>query len=551
MWNRSSLTMLATGCGLLTAAGVPLTVAAQAPAATTVTATAAATAGKPAETAGSAPGAAEKKPPEEKASTTRHSITLDGQRIAYTATAGNVVLKDDEGTPKASVFYVAYLRDPEPGRPQDPGARPVTFSFNGGPGAAALWVHMGAFGPKRVARDEEGMALPPPARLIDNEFSLLDVSDLVFIDPVSTGYSRPAPGQDAKQFHGIKPDIEWVGEFIRLWVTRNRRWASPKFIAGESYGTTRAAGLAHYLDDRFGMQLNGLVLISTVLNWLDQDFDPGNDLPYPIILPSYTATAWYHHKLAPELQADLGRTLAEAESFALDEYAPALIQGDRLPAERKQQVAAKLARYTGLSLDYVLRANLRVEINRFTKELLRSERKTVGRLDSRFTGSDLDAVGENPEFDPAAVSLDGPYTAAVNDYLRRELGYESDVVYERLAKVFPWSAAGYENQYVDVAEPLRQEMVKNPALRVLITSGVFDLATPYFDAVYTVDHMGLPPALKGHVQIMRYQSGHMIYIRRSEQSKLKSDIARFLREAAAPAGSRTGDRAGGRDRSGS
>jgi carboxypeptidase C (cathepsin A) len=534
MPRRCSPSMLEL-CGWLVSLSVLLALAAgaQAPAATAPPGSAGAGAAGPA--AGGA-AAAEKKPPEEKVSTTRHSITLDGQKIAYTATAGNVVLKDDDGTPKASVFYVAYTRDGEPGRPFDPAARPVTFSFNGGPGAASLWVHMGAFGPKKVARDEEGMALPPPVRLIDNEFSLLDLSDLVFIDPVSTGYSRPVPGQDARQFHGVKQDIQWVGEFIRLWVTRNRRWASPKLIAGESYGTTRAAGLAAYLDQRFGMQLNGVVLISTVLNWLDQDFDAGNDLPFPIILPTYTATAWYHHKLAPELQADLARTLAEAESFALDEYAPALIQGDRLPAERKQQVAVKLARYTGLSLDYVLRSNLRVEINRFTKELLRSESKTVGRLDSRFTGSDLDAVGENPEFDPASVSLDGPYAAAINDYLRRELGYESDLVYERLAKVWPWSFDGYENQYVNVAEPLRQEMVKNPALRVLITSGVFDLATPYFDAVYTVDHMGLPPALKGHIQITRYQSGHMIYIRRSEQRKFKDDIARFLRDAAAGAG---------------
>jgi len=476
--------------------------------------------------------AAEKKPPEEKVSTTRHAITLDGQRIAYTATAGNVVLKDEDGTPKASVFFIAYIRDPEAGHPADPGARPVTFGFNGGPGSASVLVHLGAFGPKKVARDEDGMALPPPVRMVDNEFSLLDVTDLVFIDPVSTGYSRPVPGQDAKQFHGVRQDVEWVGEFIRLWVTRNRRWASPKFIAGESYGTTRAAGLAAYLDERFGMQLNGVVLISTVLNWQDQDFHVGNDLPYPIILPTYTAAAWYHHKLAPELQADLPRTLAESEAFALDEYAPALLQGDRLPPERKQQIAAKLARLTGLSLDYVLRSNLRVEISRFTKELLRAEGRTVGRLDTRFTGSDLDAVGEGPEFDPAEVSL-ASYAAAINDYVRRELGFESDLVYEQHAHVWPWSFEGYENQYVNVAEPLRQEMVKNPALRVLIASGVFDLATPYFDSVYTVEHMGLPPALKAHVEITHYQAGHMMYIRRSEHRKLKSDIERFMRAAVA------------------
>ncbi len=491
-------------------------------------------AAKSADGATSAEKEKEKKLPEERTSTTRHTITLDGQSIPYSATAANVILKDDDGAPKGSLFYIAYTRDGV----ADPGTRPLTFAFNGGPGAASLWVHMGAFGPKMVARDPEGMALPPPGRLIDNPMSLLDVTDLVFIDPVSTGYSRALPGQDAKQFHGVKEDIAWVGEFIRLYVTRNRRWASPKFLAGESYGTTRAAGLAHYLDERYGMQLNGVVLVSAVLNWLDQDFDPGNDLPYPIILPSYTAAAWFHHRLAPELQADLDRTLAEAEAFALDEYAPALLQGDRLPAERRQQVAAKLARYSGLSLDYVLRVNLRPEIGRFTKELLRDSGRTLGRLDTRFTGRDLDAGGEFPEFDPASVSLDGPYAAAVQDYIRRELRYDDDAVYEREnPKVFPWSWKGYENQYVDVAEPLRQEMVKNPALRVLVTGGVFDLATPYFDSIYTIDHMGLPPELRSHIRFVRFLSGHMIYVRDSEHRRLKQEIAQLVRAAAA------GDRA--------
>jgi carboxypeptidase C (cathepsin A) len=489
------------------------------------------------------PAAAEKKPPEERSSATRHSINLDGQAVPYTATAANVILKDDDGTPKASLFYIAYTRDGV----ADPASRPLTFAFNGGPGAASLWVHMGAFGPKIVARDAEGMALAPPGRLIDNEMSLLDVTDLVFIDPVSTGYSRAVPGQDAKQFHGVNEDIAWVAEFIRLYVSRNRRWASPKFLAGESYGTTRAAGLAHYLDERFGMQLNGVVLVSTVLNWQDQDFDIGNDLPYPIILPSYTAAAWYHHKLAPELQADLDRALAESEAFALEEYAPALLLGDRLPAERRQQIAAKLARYSGLSVDYLLRANLRPEISRFTKELLRAESRTIGRLDTRFSGRDLDAVGEVPEFDPASASLDGPYAATVQDYIRRELRYEDDAVYERQSnKVWPWSWKGYENQYVNVGEPLRQEMVKNPALRVLITGGVFDLATPYFDSIYSIDHLGLPPELRSHIRFSRYLSGHMIYIRQSEHRRLKKEIAQFLRAAAAGGGTEPGSPAAAR-----
>jgi carboxypeptidase C (cathepsin A) len=466
-------------------------------------------------------------PPEEKSSVTRHSLNLDGKSYPYTATAGTLLLRNDEGTVTASVFYIAYTLDGV----KDPASRPVTFSFNGGPGAASLWVHLGAFGPKRVARTDEGFALPPPGRLIDNENSILDASDLVFIDPVSTGFSRPAPGQDRKQFHGVKEDIESVGEFIRLWVTRNQRWASPKFVAGESYGTTRAAGLAYQLADRYGMMLNGVVLISTVLNWQDQDFHPGNDRPCFIHLPTYTAAAWYHKKLAPELSGDLFKTLAEAEAFALDEYGPALLQGDRLPDARRKEIAAKFARYTGLSQAYVERSNLCVQIDRFVKELLRDEGKTIGRLDTRFTGSDLDSAGETYEFDPASASTDGPFAAAINDYIRRDLKFESDLVYERLTdKVWPWSW-DFNNQYVNVADLLRQAMTRNPHLQVLMTAGVYDLATPYFDAFFTRDHLGLPKELRGNVKVELYQAGHMMYIRKADHAKLKKDVTELIRKA--------------------
>ena len=470
----------------------------------------------------------EKKKPEEKSSTTRHTLTLDGQKIPYTATAGTLLLADDEGSPKASVFYIAYVKEGV----KDPAERPVTFSFNGGPGAASLWVHLGGFGPKKVLRTDEGMELAPPGRLVDNEFSLLDVTDLVFLDPVSTGFSRPAPGEDPKQFHGVTQDVESVAEFIRLWITRNRRWASPKFLAGESYGTTRAAGLALHLDQRYGMQLNGIVLVSSILNWQNQEFHVGNDMAYILHLPTYAATAWYHKRLPPELSGDLKKTLAEVEDFARHDYASALMQGDRLSPERRKEIAARLARYTGLSPDYIERTNLRVEIFRFTKELLRDQGKTVGRLDTRFTGTDLDAAGEQPEFDPSSVSLDGPYAAMFNDYIRRELGFESDLVYERLSrKVWPWSWQGSENRYLNMAENLRQAMTRNPRLRVLVTSGYYDLATPYYDAFYTADHLGLPPALKGNMSIELYEAGHMMYIRKADHRKLKEDMAKFIRGA--------------------
>ncbi|HEX3531279.1 MAG TPA: peptidase S10 [Thermoanaerobaculia bacterium] len=473
----------------------------------------------------------EKKPPlEEKVSKTQHTLTLDGQTIAYTANAGTLILKDEDGTQKASVFYVAYTKDGI----KDPATRPVTFCFNGGPGSASLWVHLGAFGPKRVERDADGMGLKPPGRLIDNDQSILDLTDLVFIDPVSTGYSRPAPGQDAKQFHGVRQDIESVAQFIRLWVTRNERWASPKLVAGESYGTTRAAGLAAYLSQRYGMELNGVILISSVLNWQNQEFHVGNDMPFIIHVPTYTAAAWYHKKLPPELMKDLRATLKEAEDFARNDYAQALMQGDRLAPEKRHDIAARLARYTGLSQQYVERSNLRIEIDRFTKELLRDQGKTIGRLDTRFTGVDLDSVGEDTEYDPASVSLDGPYAAMVNDYIRRDLGFKDDLPYERSARVYPWSFEGFENQYVNMAENLRRAITHNPHLQVLVTASFYDLATPYFDAVYTIDHLGLPESLRGNVRIATYEAGHMMYIRRSEHEKLKKDIAGLLRSATAP-----------------
>jgi carboxypeptidase C (cathepsin A) len=467
-----------------------------------------------------------KPPVEEKVSRTQHALTLGGQRIAYTATAGTLVLRDEKGEPRASVFSVAYVRDGV----KDPAERPVTFAFNGGPGGAAVWVHFGAFGPKRVELDSQGFPLPPPGRLVENENSLLDVTDLVFVDPVSTGYSRPAPGVDAKEFHGLEADIDSMADFIRLWLTRNGRMASPKFIAGESYATVRVAGLSGRLLDRYGVRLNGVVLISTALNGLTRKFDSGNDMPFITFLPTYTAAAWYHKKLAPELMGDLRRTLEEAKKFAIDEYGPALLQGDWLPADRRQAVAAKLARYTGLSVDYVERSNLRVEHARFCKELLRDQKQTIGRIDARFTVTDRDSAGEIGEFDPSLTRYDAPFTETTLDYLRRELGYKEDeLIYERIADVFPWKWP--ENRYSDLSEVLRQAMMKNPDMKVFIASGYYDLSTPFFDGDYMVAHMGLPPADRARVRFGYYECGHMIYTRPEDHRKLKADLTGFLQEA--------------------
>ncbi len=478
------------------------------------------------------PPAAEKPAPapEEKVVTTEHSVAIEGREVAYTATAGTLLLKEEDGTAKASVFYIAYTRKGV----QDPARRPVTFTFNGGPGSSSVWLHLGAFGPRRVLMDDEGHPLPPPARLVANEHSLLDLTDLVFIDPVTTGYSRAVPGEDPKQFHGVRQDVESVAEFIRLWTTRNRRWASPKFLAGESYGTTRAAGLAGHLQDRHGMYLNGVVLISSILNFQTARLNPGNDLPPVLFLPTFTATAWYHQRLPADLQADLEATLAEVEEFALGEYALALLQGDRLPAERREEIVRKLARYTGLAPEYIEGSNLRIRIFRFVKELLRDQGRTVGRLDSRFTGIDRDAAGEGFEYDPSYAAIQGPYTAALNHYLRTDLGFESDLPYEILTdRVHPWSFDEFENRYLNVADTLRQAMTQNPSLKVFVANGYYDLATPYFATHYTFDHLGLDPTLRGNITMGHYPAGHMMYIQKASLAKLKEDLAGFYATAAA------------------
>ena len=466
------------------------------------------------------------KKPEEKIVVSKHSARIGGQEIKYTATAGTILLKTEDGTPKASIFYVAYTKDDV----SDVSQRPIAFTFNGGPGSASVWLHLGAFGPRRVQMGDAGALLPPPYKLVDNESSLLDVSDLVFIDPVSTGYSRAVPGEPAKQFHGVEEDVESVGEFIRLYATRNKRWSSPKFIAGESYGTTRAAGLSSYMQQRFGMYFNGIILISTILNFETAEFDIGNDLPYILYLPTYTAIAWYHKKLPPGLQAeDVTKVVDESRKFAAGEYAAALLQGDALPDARRSEIAQKVARLTGLSPAYVERTNLRVEIDRFTKELLRDERRTVGRIDGRFTGIDRDAAGERPEYDPSISAIMGPYAGMLNDYLRNDLKFDSDLPYEILTgRVRPWNYAPYENRYVNVAEKLRTAMTENPFLHVFVAKGYYDLATPFFAADYTFDHLGLDPSLRSHLSGDYYETGHMTYVQLASLAKMKQDLAKFI-----------------------
>jgi carboxypeptidase C (cathepsin A) len=483
----------------------------------------------------------EKKPEEKKIELkdniveTKHSLVIDGKEIKYTATTGTMVMreetadreKESEGEkPKAAFFFVAYTKD----EVSDKSKRPLTFSYNGGPGSSSVWLHLGLLGPRRVMMGDAGNLLPPPYGIGDNEFSLLDQTDLVFIDPVSTGYSRPVEGQKARDFHGFKKDIESVGDFIRLYTTRYGRWFSPKFLAGESYGTTRSAGLSGYLQERHGLYLNGIVLISAVLDFSTLEFEPGNDLPYVLFLPTYAATAYYHGKV--NTRRPIQKFLAEVEKFAAGEYSQALAKGATLSKRQQALIAEKLAHYTGLSQEYIEQTNLRPIIFRFCKELLRDKRRTVGRLDSRFLGMDRDAAGEVWESDPSMDAILGPYTAALYDHVRNDLKFESDLPYEILnGKVWPWSYADHENRYVNVAETLRHAMCVNPHLKVHVANGFFDLATPYFATQYTFNRLGLEKELQDHISMSYYEAGHMMYVHEPSIKLLKENLANFIQSA--------------------
>ena len=482
-------------------------------------------------------------------SVTSHSVTVNGKVLKYHATSGYMLLKEEEKSsgaddkdkadaakkpnkdnlkPKAKIFFTAYTLDDV----TDPATRPLMFVFNGGPGSASVWLHMGSIAPRRAALTDDGEAPPPPYKIVDNEATWLDHTDMVFIDPVSTGYSRPAPKENANQFHGLREDIASVGDFIRLYTSRNTRWLSPKFILGESYGTTRAAGLADYLQNTYGYYLNGIILVSTVINFQTLNFTPQNNEPYIGFLPTYTATAWYHKKLPADLQAkSLADVVALARTFAGGDYTLALARGDTLTAAEQQRLAAELLRFTGVPTAYWLQHKLRLPDALYYNQLLTTEGKVLGRLDSRFTGARYDPGTETVEYDPATEAVLGPLSAVFNDYIRRELKVETDLPYNAFANVNPWNFGDAGNGHPNTAEDLRKAMTRNPYLKIWVTAAYYDLATPFYAAENSVALMNLDPATRANLHFTYYEAGHMHYIHQPSRAKFKTDFEAFLQDA--------------------
>jgi carboxypeptidase C (cathepsin A) len=470
----------------------------------------------------------------------RHEFsgTFNGESLSYTATAAETFLKNDKGEDSASIFSVTYAKK-NVGAPEQ---RPVTFVFNGGPGSAALWLHIGVFGPKTLA-------LPPddsspgaaPYRLTDNPLSILDVTDLVFIDPVGTGYSHALGTAKDEDYWGLSADASSIGSFIRTWLTANGRWNSPKYLAGESYGTARAAQVSSDLQNGSdGVYVNGIILISSILDFHLVNFQSGNDAPYICYLPTYAAAAWYHNKLDPKPD-DLDAFLGEVRAFAEGEYAAALLKGSALPTAAREAIAKRLARYTGLSETYILQSDLRIQAHRFMKELLRDREQVLGRYDARILGKDADSAGEGPDGDPSYYTINGAFSAAIHDYLTRTLGFEADSRYKVLDGTpghgWKWADKPGPGSYVNVASNLGQSMRENASLRVFTANGLYDLATPVFATELTMAHNGIPAE---RVTFKYFDAGHMMYTHAPSRAALARDVRSFINAGTKAGGAKPG-----------
>lgn len=466
----------------------------------------------------------------EQSSVTEHSIHVDGQTIPYKATAGTIILKDAKGEPTGSMFYVAYTRTDA----QEMSRRPVAFFYNGGPGSATVWLHMGAYGPKRVATVDAAPTPPAPYKLVDNEDTLLGVTDEVFIDAMGTGFSHALGKTQNKDFWGVDQDVQAFAQFITTYITENDRWNSPKFLIGESYGTFRSAALGNYLQSRDNVDLNGIVLMSSVLDLGTISFYPGEDLAYVLYVPSYTATACYHKVMS--CPSDLDGFLQEARQFAETDYADALLKGSKLSDAEREKVAQKLSQFTGLSADYIVKADLRVTLPQFMEELQRTKGLTTGRLDSRFSGFSDDPLAEFASGDPQSAALSGAYTAAFNNYIRQDLKFGQNMTYHVSANFagasWDWKhneGRGFGFPGSPNVEPdLVQALISNPNLHVEVENGIYDLATPFFETEYTMDHLDLPANLRSHIQLKYYDAGHMMYVSESAHAKLKANVSAFI-----------------------
>jgi len=458
---------------------------------------------------------------------TQHSVTIDGRAIAYTARAGTITLRNEQDQPTARVFYTAYTAQGN--------GRAVTFLYNGGPGSSTMWLRMGSVGPVHVLTADGTPSGPPPYPIVDNPYSLMDKTDLVFIDMPDSGFGRIINPGKRKEFFGVDQDVAAFGQFIQRYITQFGRWNSPKFVFGESYGTTRSAALANYLLDQ-GIALNGVVLLSSILNFsLDYgNGDPigGGDWPYVFYLPTEAATAWYHNKVRNK-PADLPAFLAGVEQFAMNEYFDALSRGDRLSRTQRDDVVRKLSAYLGLSQQYIRNSNIRVPYTRFEKELLRSQGIVVGRLDGRYQTFDLDRAGEGPDWDPTDSSIDAPYTTAINEYLRTTLKYNTPLDYRTsiyriiYANGNSWDFSHNKRYPTNVAPDLANAMTQNPKLQIFSANGYYDFATPFFATVYTLKHLNLAPTLQKNITYGFYESGHMVYLKQSVLGQFKTALGRW------------------------
>ena len=467
--------------------------------------------------------------PEAEVSTTKNTIKINGQSVSYTTTAGTLLLRDENDKPVALHGFTAYTRDGV----SDTRTRPITFAYNGGPGSSSIWLHMGALGPKRAVVNDPDFTPAAPYRLEENPFSIIDVTDVVMMDPVGTGLSQPVGDAEGKDFWGVEQDIKAISLFIRQYITENQRWNSPKYLLGESYGTMRNAGVMNYLQQRMGMAMNGVIMVSAVFDLRTLTFQDGDDISYIVNLPTYAAVAWYHNKI-PDKTDDLETFIEKAREFASGPYSAALMKGDRISETEMKDIAGQLSALTGLSEKYLIQSNLRVTEPEFAQELLREDGQTVGRLDGRFIGINQDLLTQRAQYDPQSAAISPGYTAAFMEYYYNELGVNRQHTYHTSAYAregFNWDWTRGRRGWptgVNTGPDMAEAMTRDPNVKVLVINGIYDLATPFYGVEYSIDHLELEPEIKDNIIMTYFEAGHMMYTHQPSLEKFKKVIADFI-----------------------